>query len=190
LNVVLAAAQQGVAADELVAPASPSLWRSQLNAGTLGRHPEESDVSKLERRRGQVEFGGSRVGSLLVLLTVGCATAKPVVESRWGVAPDALESRDELLPELEPLQCDREPNLRSTSGDVPAMVRLINQRREQVELIWLDYDGKRKSYGPIAAESTREIRTFLTHPWIIATPSGTCIEIRVPRAPRYRVTIR
>jgi hypothetical protein len=31
------AAQQGVAADELVAPASPSLWRSQLNAGTLGR---------------------------------------------------------------------------------------------------------------------------------------------------------
>ena len=41
-EVDLAAAQQGVAADELVGRPSAALWRSQLNAGTLARR--ERDV--------------------------------------------------------------------------------------------------------------------------------------------------
>src|SRR5690349_2303375 len=41
LSSFLAAAQQGVAADELVGRPSASLWRSQLNAGTLGRHERD-----------------------------------------------------------------------------------------------------------------------------------------------------
>jgi hypothetical protein len=147
-------------------------------------------VRKLFHRR-QFDARFVAVGALpLVAVTIACATCKPVAESRWSGGPDAVESRDELLPELEPLPCDREPTLRSTSGDVPATVRFLNQRSEPVELIWLDYDGKRKDYGSVPAGSIHERRTFLTHPFVIATSSGACLEIRVPRAPRYRATIR
>jgi hypothetical protein len=124
-----------------------------------------------------------------IILGNACATAHPKAESRSAVSYDSLEVRDDSLPELQPMRCELEATLRSISADVPAVVRFSNERDEEVELFWLDYDGKRKSYGPIAAKSTREQRTFLTHPWVISTLSGECIDVRVPRAPRYRVTI-
>jgi hypothetical protein len=160
-------------------------------AAELDRQRESTRMGKYEVHRRLLD---ARLVSLVVLLSVAatfsCATGTQVAESRWSGAPDAVESRNESLPELEVLPCDREPTLRSTSGDVPASVRFLNQRTEPIELIWLDYDGKRKSYGAVPAGSTHEQKTFLTHPWIIATSSGTCLEIRVPRAARYRVTIR
>ncbi len=51
------------------------------------------------------------------------------------------------LLELASVACSAEPTLRSMSGDVPAVVRFDNLRAEPVALIWLDYDGHRKSYG-------------------------------------------
>jgi hypothetical protein len=101
-----------------------------------------------------------------------------------------LGSNDDTLPELERMSCDLESKLHSTAGDVPAVVRFVNQRGEDVQLLWLDYDGQRKSYGSIRAGATLDKETFLTHPWVIASPEGLCIEIRVPGVSRSRATLR
>lgn len=85
--------------------------------------------------------------------------------------------------------CTAEPTLRSTSGDSPVLVRFVNARPDRIELMWLDYDGNRKSYGTLEPGAIREQWTFLTHPWVIVDSSRACLEIRVPRASGYQATI-
>jgi hypothetical protein len=117
------------------------------------------------------------------------AEIRPPADSK-GVSPDALELRGAPPTELESLPCDLEPTLRSTNSDAPAVIKFVNQRTESVELIWLDFDGHRKSYGFLAPGSTRDQRTFLSHPWVVSRPSGTCVDIRLPRAPHFDAVIR
>lgn len=105
-----------------------------------------------------------------------------------STSPEAAPLRVEAEQELIVLRCDAEPSLRSIKGDAPVVVQFSNLRADAVELFWLDYDGQRKSYGLLSAGATREQRTYLSHPWLIASTSGACLEIRAPRA--QRATIR
>jgi hypothetical protein len=130
----------------------------------------------------------ARLASVLVVLAC-TRQIPPPVESTGVVATGRLEVLGAPPPELETLPCNLEPTLRSTSGEWAAVITFSNQRTEPIELIWLDYAGKRRSYGPLAAGASRVQGTYATHPWIIATRSGACLEIRVPRVPRFRVTI-
>jgi hypothetical protein len=133
-----------------------------------------------------------RVASIASLFALSACAAqiRPPVESTGVVGPDALELRGAPRTELEALPCDLEPTLRSTNSDAPAVVKFVNQRTEPVELIWLDFNGRRKSRGLLAPGATRDQRTFLTHPWVISTPSGSCVGVRLPRAPHFDATIR
>ena len=133
---------------------------------------------------------------LLSLLISSCAGVQgaphcpSMVGPSMDVESDALETSRGSLPELEALSCDLEPTLRSVRGVVPTVLRLENGRAETLQLFWLDYEGKRKSYGSVAPASIREMRTFLTHPWVLVSPSGACVEILLPRAARFHATIR
>jgi VHL beta domain len=113
----------------------------------------------------------------------------PANETRVPIHSEAIEPRADAFLELATVTCGAEPSLRSTSGDAPVLVRFVNLRAEPIELIWLDYDGKRKSYGTLNAGETREQRTFLTHPWLVANLQGVCLDIRIPRASGYQATI-
>ncbi|MES1177015.1 MAG: hypothetical protein ABUL62_22020 [Myxococcales bacterium] len=115
---------------------------------------------------------------------------QPLPDTDFTVRAEGAQLQSGAVLELATVTCEAEPTLRSTSGDSPVLVRFLNLRAEPVELIWLDYDGKRKSYGTLAAGAAREQQTYLTHPWMIANASGACIDIRMPRATGYQTTIR
>jgi hypothetical protein len=121
------------------------------------------------------------------LMLAACCCVTRQDDAGWSVRPDVL--RDESIPELERLPCSAEATLRSTRADTQALVRFTNQRKDSVELFWLDYNGKRKSYGVIPAGQAQVMQTYLTHPWLIADSLGACLEIRMPDAGRYRITI-
>lgn len=58
----------------------------------------------------------------------------------------------------------------------------VNVSKTQRGILWLGFDGQPKDYGNVAPGQSKRIDTFLTHPWMIATGPGDCIEIVMPRA--------
>ena len=52
-----------------------------------------------------------------------------------------------------------------------------NRARSEEDVIkvyWLDYKGRRKSYGKIYKGDTKRITTYMTHPWVVVSkvPGG------------------
>mmetsp|Transcript_13054 Transcript_13054/g.12898 ORF Transcript_13054/g.12898 Transcript_13054/m.12898 type:complete len:296 (+) Transcript_13054:192-1079(+) len=54
---------------------------------------------------------------------------------------------------------------RSIEAETENFVTFVNETDSPVTLYWLDYKGRRKTYGIIAPGETHEQHTFLTHPW-------------------------
>lgn len=45
----------------------------------------------------------------------------------------------------------------------------------ELTLFWLNFQGKRVSYGDVAAGATKDQGTYLTHPWVVADRAGQCL---------------
>lgn len=46
-----------------------------------------------------------------------------------------------------------------------------------MHIFWLNYQGKRVLYKVLAPRSACNQPTYLTHPWLVSSSSGTCLEI-------------
>jgi len=64
-----------------------------------------------------------------------------------------------------------------------------NKTDKPVEKFWLDFDGKRKSYGKLGPGETDDIETFVTHAWLLADESGKVLGIYVAERGVGRVVI-
>ena len=66
-------------------------------------------------------------------------------------------------------------------------VTFVNRTGRAVELFWLDRDGRRRSYGAIAADAEREQHTFDGHVWLVADNDGEgAVGVRGGAPPRHR----
>jgi len=81
---------------------------------------------------------------------------------------------------LAPVPLEREAKLRSLSSDWPTVVLFDNRSAKDCELFWLDFQGKRKPYGPVRTGQKLGQSTFATHPWVVATPEGKALGLFVP----------
>ena len=82
--------------------------------------------------------------------------------------------------------------LHSVNANTSTNVTFINTRPKKVTLYWIDYDGKRVSYGEIdPAGGTQEQQTYVTHPWVVVD-SETEVPIGVwnPQTWNSRAIIR
>ena len=61
---------------------------------------------------------------------------------------------------------------RSTQNGPETYITFVNRTKEPVELHWVDWDGKRRSYGKIAPGQEREQHTFAFHVWEITDKKG------------------
>lgn len=57
--------------------------------------------------------------------------------------------------------------LRSILSDEESPLNVANDSSEEVDLLWLDFDGKEQSYGTIASGESSSVSSYVTHPWII-----------------------
>jgi VHL beta domain len=88
-----------------------------------------------------------------------------------GVA--TVTAGDEDLPDIHS-SCQSEETRESTEGTAPATLTINNFTDAPFDLFWLDYDGERVSYQVSRPHSTQTQATWLTHPWVLADPQGTC----------------
>ncbi|EPS36470.1 hypothetical protein H072_10039 [Dactylellina haptotyla CBS 200.50] len=80
--------------------------------------------------------------------------------------------QDPLITLIQPIHPDNERGSKSVSGDKPTKVYFINNRTSPVHLWWLDYEGRRVSYGSVGANGdTKEMDTYVTHPWVVIDES-------------------
>jgi len=49
-------------------------------------------------------------------------------------------------------------------------------------IMWIDFDGTLKDYGGLNSGEELSLDTFRTHPWMIATGPGDCLQIFLPAA--------
>src|ERR1700730_15340174 len=82
--------------------------------------------------------------------------------------------------DLGALPCSEEASLKSLNGNVPTSVDFENQTTQTVRLYWLNYTGARVFYAAIAPGAAYLQSTFVTHPWVVADLSDTCIAIFEP----------
>jgi hypothetical protein len=80
---------------------------------------------------------------------------------------------------LTPRPPAQEAGLRSERSDMPSAIHFINRTPADLQLIWLDFDGRRQLYGTIPASQTLHRTTYATHVWLLADGAGTALALFV-----------
>jgi len=77
----------------------------------------------------------------------------------------------------------------SRQSRTDTQVTFVNATQGQVEIVWLDTRGRRRSYGRIAAGASRDQHTFAGHVWLVLDAKGKPIGVHQARAQRTLVEI-
>jgi len=80
-----------------------------------------------------------------------------------------------------------EQGLRSQKSDKPTTIEFINKSKRTVNVYWIDYKGKRKLYHTLRPGQRVGQDTFRSHPWILTTEQGRCLESLVAAKGRNRL---
>jgi hypothetical protein len=81
---------------------------------------------------------------------------------------------------LQPLDCRLEGTLRSHVGMKLTAILFDNESSQTVQIFWLDYNGQRVFYNVLSPGTSYTQVTYVTHPWVVADVSGTCLSIYLP----------
>jgi VHL beta domain len=86
------------------------------------------------------------------------------------------------LNSLKAKKCQDEIKYRSLSGEIPTNIQVINTRKFPIKVYWLTYQGTRQHYFDLEAGQKRDLKTFVSHPWLITDhqDSQTCLGIFFP----------
>ena len=80
--------------------------------------------------------------------------------------------------------------IRSTGWTPLIKICFHNQRSDSVNVYWIDYGGSPVRYNTLGPRQGYCQLTFGTHPWFIATVSGTPLEIVIPYQANMDVSIK
>ena len=60
-----------------------------------------------------------------------------------------------------------EVQLKSAASEIQCEIEFLNESPLEVELFWIDFEGKEISYGSLVPRDSAKIPSFVTHPWIV-----------------------
>ena len=86
--------------------------------------------------------------------------------------------------------CAERTSVRSEHSREPTTITFVNKSGMYRGLMWIDPQGQSKDYGGLNAGQKKSIDTFRTHPWMITTGPGDCIQIIMPAAEPATVTLK
>ena len=78
--------------------------------------------------------------------------------------------------------CKGQFKLRSKNSDTPTTITFVNKSKTMRTIVWLDFKGGTKDYAQLEAGKSVTLQTFLTHPWMVTTGPGDCLQIVMPVA--------
>lgn len=99
--------------------------------------------------------------------------------ARTAGPPPALAPSSARAAERE---CSERKSLRSQKSTEPTKITFINNSGMYRAFMWIDFNGDLKDYGGVNSGEQVTFDTYRTHPWMIATGPGDCLQIFLPAA--------
>jgi hypothetical protein len=78
--------------------------------------------------------------------------------------------------------CAERDELASEHSREPTKITFVNKSGMYRAIMWIGFDGKLQDYGGLNSGDQVTHDTFRTHPWMIATGPGDCLQIFMPAA--------
>jgi hypothetical protein len=76
--------------------------------------------------------------------------------------------------------CQQLFKLKSKNSNTPTTITFVNGASTMRGIMWLGFDGQPKDYANLQVGESVTLQTFLTHPWMVVTGPGDCLEIVMP----------
>jgi von Hippel-Lindau disease tumor suppressor protein len=85
--------------------------------------------------------------------------------------------------------CAKQNTARPLNDNTPSVITFVNDTSETVQTVWINFSGKHVVYEQIAPGESYMQGTWLTHPWIVADLSGTCLTLYIDAAKQATVVV-
>src|ERR1044072_9428170 len=101
-------------------------------------------------------------------------------EQTWTQMERRLDSGDYV--KVKAQECDSAPTLKSLKYDTPTVLRFKNATKGEVKYYWINYEGTREQERTLNDGESQNVRTYVTHPFMVVGATGTCMAIYMPQA--------
>ena len=111
----------------------------------------------------------------------------------FGPIPGGGEAFAQLAPSSARVgqrSCSERTSLRSQHSREPTKITFVNQSSTYRSLAWINFQGKLQEYGGLNPGEKKTINTFRTHPWMISTGPGDCLQLFMPAAEPATVQLK
>ena len=123
---------------------------------------------------------------MMIALNPAVFSQSSATEETWARLERSVQSGD---PEpATQMQCASD--LKSINYETPAILRFKNETDEPLTIHWINYKGERDTKWPLAPGAVQNIRTYLTHPFVVADKHGQCLMVYTPSAKPRLALIR
>jgi len=78
--------------------------------------------------------------------------------------------------------CSDRKELRPQHSREPTKITFVNKSGMYRGIMWIGFDGKLQDFGGVNSGDQVTLDTFRTHPWMIVTGPGDCLQIFMPAA--------
>jgi hypothetical protein len=78
--------------------------------------------------------------------------------------------------------CSERSELRSEKSNEPTKITFVNKSGAYRSILWINSEGDLEDFGNLSPGAQRTLNTYRTHPWMIATAPGDCLQIYLPAA--------
>lgn len=78
--------------------------------------------------------------------------------------------------------CADRTKLKSLHSKEPTKITFVNKSGMYRGINWMNFKGGFQDFGGLNPGESKTVDTFRTHPWMISTGPGDCIEIIMPSA--------
>jgi hypothetical protein len=76
--------------------------------------------------------------------------------------------------------CKQLFKIRSKNSNTPTRITFVNNASTVRAVMWLDFNGQPQDFGQMQLGESLTFDTFLTHPWMVVTGPGDCLQIVMP----------
>ena len=158
---------------------------------TAGQQPPSSQSaarpgrgSRFRRRRRALALacGALLAVSAAAVLTLNAGSrsrpaSQPAITSP-AVSASARPSRYRYqLEGARPYSCSGEGSAYSPASTSKVLFSFINNTAARLEIIWLDFNGKRQLYDMLSPGNSFSVDTYVGHYWLIASSGARCLSI-------------
>ena len=173
----------------LVVPTAGAIAGGTTIAPDDANHSREKDAFATAKELGTVDAWNAFLATYPTGFYADMARAYLKKASDPAAAPGTTNTPTTDTPALAPSSarasehaCSEQSELRSMHSREPTKITFVNKSGMYRAFSWINFGGKLEQYGGVNDGDQITFETFRTHPWMVTTGPGDCLQIFMPAA--------